>query len=187
VFNMNLTKWIVPGIVVALVAVAWTQYNGLNRSDMAVDVSWAEIDNQLMRRSELIPDLVRAAHRIAAHEVEVINSVTEARARLAGATSRADRISAGAAMEGALSRLLVVMENYPQLKADQGYIRVMDEIAGTENRLAVARRSYNTSVGAYNLKLRVVPTVWFANAFGFENREFFEIPQESKAKPNYDL
>ncbi|MDR2578922.1 MAG: LemA family protein [Chitinispirillales bacterium] len=184
---MNLTKWIVPAVIVVLIVIAWTQYNGLNRSDLAVDVSWAEIDNQLMRRAELVPDLVRAANRIAAHEAEIINSVTDARARLAGATGREARIQAGVAMEGALSRLLAVMENYPQLRADQGYIRVMDELAGTENRLAVARRNYNTSVGDYNLKLRVVPAAWIARAFGFESRPFFEIPEESRARPVYDL
>jgi len=184
---MKFSRWIVPGIVALLIIAAWARYNGLNRSEMAVDVSWPEIDNQLMHRADLASDLVRVANGIAAHEVEIINSVTNARSRLAVAASRKERINAGIAMEGALLRLLVTMENYPQLKADQGYIDLMGEIAETENGFAAARSNYNTSAGAYNLKLRAIPTTWIASVFNFESRQLFEIPEEESAKSNHGL
>ncbi len=97
-------------------------------------------------------------------------------------------VEANEALNGAISRLLAIAENYPNLKADQTYIRLMDEMAGTENRIAVARREYNNRVGAYNIKVRTIPAAWFASAFGFEaKKSYSEVSEAKKEKPNYDL
>jgi len=183
----NKALWIIGGVIVLLGILIFTQYNGLVRADLEVDTKWAEVENQLQRRADLVPDLVKVANRVAAHEKEVIDSVVSARAKLAGAKSAEDVIDANNQLDGALSRLLVVMENYPDIKADQSFIRLMDEMAGTENRIAVARKNYNDSVGSYNTKTRVLPSALFAKMMGFEARPFFEVPEENKVKPDYDI
>ncbi|MDR1100855.1 MAG: LemA family protein [Clostridiales bacterium] len=184
----NKTIWIVVGIIVVLGIVIFAQYNGLVRADLDVGVKWAEVENQFQRRVDLVPDLVSVANRVATYEKSVIDDVVNARAALAGATaSTEDKIAANNELDGAISRLLVVMENYPQIKADQAYIRLMDEMAGTENRIAVARQNYNNSIGDYNVKTRVIPAAWFAKAFGFGIKPYYEVPQESMVKPNYDI
>ena len=179
--------WIIVGVIVILGIIIFSQYNGLIRADLDVGIKWAEVENQFQRRVDLVSDLVQVANKVADYEKNVIDDVVNAREVLAGATNTEDKINANNALDGAISRLLVVVENYPQIKADQAYIRLMDEMAGTENRIAVARQGYNNSVGNFNTKIRVIPTVWFANAFGFEAKPFYEVPQESTVKPNYDI
>ncbi|MDR2692602.1 MAG: LemA family protein, partial [Chitinispirillales bacterium] len=139
------------------------------------------------RRADLVPDLVKVASKYAEYEKGVIDGVVKARASLVSAAGARGKIAANEELSGALSRLLVVVENYPSLKADQTYIRLMDEMAGTENRIAVARRNYNNGVGEYNVKIRTIPAVWFAGAFGFGAKTYIETPEEKKEKPNYEL
>ena len=158
-------------------------YNSLVTMDEAVKGAWAQVENQLQRRYDLIPNLVETVKGYAAHEKEVFVQVTEARSKVAGAKSINDKIEANNGLSAALGRLLVVVERYPQLKANTNFIRLQDELAGTENRIAVERRRYNETVKAYNIKIRRFPTNLIAGMFGFERATFFEVPKERQEAP----
>lgn len=155
--------------------------NGLIQQEEDVTAQWAQVENQLKRRSDLIPNLVETVKGFSVHEKEVIASVTEARAKLAGSQSAApaERAKLEGELSNAISRLLVVVENYPTLKSDTHYIALMDELAGTENRIAVARKDYNNAVRAFNTKIKQFP----GSLFGFEKREYFEIEEKDKEVP----
>ncbi|MBW1799047.1 MAG: LemA family protein, partial [Deltaproteobacteria bacterium] len=142
-----------------------------------------QVENQLQRRYDLIPNYVETVKGYAAHEKEVFIKVTEARSRVAGATSIGDKIGANNQLSSALARLLVVVERYPELKANTNFIRLQDELAGTENRIAVERRRYNEAVKVFNIKVRRFPTNMIAGMFGFEKAAFFEVPKERQEVP----
>ncbi len=162
-------------------------YNGLVMADEGLKASWAQVENQLQRRYDLIPNLVETVKGYAAHEKDVFTQVTEARAKVGGAGSTGARMGAENELSSALSRLLLVVENYPQLQANQNFIRLQDELAGTENRIAVERRRYNESVKVYNIMIRTFPQNTIANMFGFQPGEFFEAPEEAKAVPKVEF
>ena len=158
-------------------------YNGLVTMDEGVKAAWAQVENQLQRRYDLIPNYVETVKGYAAHEKEVLMGVTEARSRVAGAAKVSDKIQANNELSSALSRLLVVVERYPDLKANANFIRLQDELAGTENRIAVERRRYNETVKDYNVKIRQFPTNLVAGMFGFEKAAFFEVPKDRQEAP----
>lgn len=158
-------------------------YNSLVTLDEGVKAAWAQVENQLQRRYDLIPNYVETVKGFAKQEREVFIKVTEARSRVGGATSIPDKIEANNELSSAISRLLVVVENYPQLKSDQNFLRLQDELAGTENRIAVERRRYNETVKTYNIKVRTFPTNILAGIFGFEKATFFEVPEAAKEVP----
>jgi LemA protein len=158
-------------------------YNSLVRLDEGIKGAWAQVENQLQRRYDLIPNYVETVKGYAKFEKDVLLKVTEARARVGGAGSVKEKIDANNELSSALSRLLVVVERYPDLKANQNFIRLQDELAGTENRIAVERRRYNEAVRAYNVKIRSFPTNILAGMFGFSRAEFFEAPPEAKEVP----
>ncbi len=161
-------------------------YNNLQALDEAVTSNWAQVENQLQRRNDLIPNLVNTVKGYAAHEKGIFTEVAEARAKLSGAVSNKDVKgveSANKQFNGALSRLLAIAENYPQLKADQNFIALQDEIAGTENRLAVARMDYNNSVQTLNSTIRKFPASIIANMSGIKAREYFKIEEQTKEVP----
>ena len=158
-------------------------YNSLVTMDEQVKAAWAQVENQLQRRYDLIPNYVETVKGYAAHEKEVLTQVTEARSRVGGATGVGEKIQANNQLSSALSRLLLVVERYPDLKANQNFIRLQDELAGTENRIAVERRRYNESVRAFNTRIRQFPTNIFAGIFGFEKADFYEAPEEAKTAP----
>jgi LemA protein len=158
-------------------------YNSLVTMDESVKGAWAQVENQLQRRYDLIPNLVETVKGYATHEREVFVQVTEARSKVGGATSIPDKIGANNQLSAALSRLLVVVERYPELKANTNFIRLQDELAGTENRIAVERRRYNETVRAYNIKIRRFPTNLIAGMFGFKKAAFFEVPKERQEAP----
>ncbi|WP_312645117.1 LemA family protein [Hydrogenoanaerobacterium sp.] len=176
-------------VVVIVIAVAWGvgNYNGLVGFQENVTGQSANIETQLQRRADLIPNLVATVKGYAAHETEIMTALADARANLAGAGTMQERANADAQLTGALSRLLMVVENYPDLKADAQYTALMDELAGTENRIAVARKDYNDTVKAYNKKIRTFPTVIFANMFGFDAAEYFEATPGSEVPPTVDF
>ena len=151
--------------------------------DEGVKAAWAQVENQLQRRYDLIPNLVETVKGYAAHEKEVFLRVTEARSKVAGATTIGDKIQANNGLSAALSRLLLVVERYPELKANTNFIRLQDELAGTENRISVERRRYNETVKTYNIKIRRFPTNLLAGMFGFEKAAFFEVPKERQEAP----
>ena len=158
-------------------------YNSLVTLDETVKSAWAQVENQLQRRYDLIPNYVETVKGYAAHEKEVFVKVTEARSRVAGAGSVSEKIEANNQLSSALSRLLVVVERYPELKANTNFIRLQDELAGTENRIAVERRRYNETVQVYNIKIRRFPTNMIAGMFTFERAAFFEVPRERQEAP----
>ena len=158
-------------------------YNNLVTMDESVKAAWAQVENQLQRRYDLIPNYVETVKGYAAQEKDVFIKVTEARSKVAGAGSVESKIEANNQLTSALSRLLVVVENYPQLKSNANFIRLQDELAGTENRIAVERRRYNETVRAYNIKIRSFPTNFIAGMFGFRKAVFFEVPAERQEAP----
>lgn len=176
-------------LAVVLVAAVWTgmslagSYNRLVTLAEQIEGRWAEVENQLQRRYELIPNLLATVERFAAQERAVIQAVADARAALGAARTAEERVAAANALEGALARLLVVVENYPDLKSDATYIRLFDELAGTENRLAVARMRFNEQVREYNTVVRRFPMVFVARMLGFEPRAYLQSPEEAKTAP----
>jgi LemA protein len=172
-------------LVVALIvggSLAGT-YNRLVSQNEEVTKSWAQIQNVLQRRSDLIPNLVETVKGYAAHEKEVFEQVADARGRLAGAASPREAAAANAGLASALGRLLAIAENYPALKANENFIRLQDELAGTENRIAFERKNYNDAVRAFNTTIKRFPTNLLAGLFRFSEREYFEAEAGAKEVP----
>ena len=180
---MNKTLLAVLGVILFLAVILFSGYNSLVAMNEAVNGKWSQIDNQLQRRNDLIPNLVATVQGMAKQEKDVIQSVTDARAKLAGAQGVAQKAEANNELTGALSRLLVVVENYPTIKSDASFRQLADELAGTENRIAVARKDYNDAVQGYNSIIKSFPTVIYAGAFGFHEKEYFKVEESAKAVP----
>ncbi|WP_433962947.1 LemA family protein [Peribacillus frigoritolerans] len=180
--------WII-GIVVVVLLVIYgaSSYNGLVSASEDVDNKWSQVDNQLKRRADLIPNLVETVKGYASHEKEAIKAVSDARSKLAGANSTEDAIEADQELSGALSRLLVVVENYPDLKANENFKGLMDSLEGTENRLTVARKDYNDEVTNYNKMIKRFPKNMMAGAFGFDAKPYFEVTDQEKETPKVDF
>jgi len=157
--------------------------NDIVRLDETINQAEAEIDNQLQRRSDLIPNFVNTVRGYAAHEQQVFADIANARSRLAGATTMEEKSASYNEMQSALSRLLVIVENYPDLKANQNFLALQDELAGTENRIAVARRRYNDSVRLFNVRIRAFPGSIVAGNMGFTPRAYFEIADAAREAP----
>lgn len=187
---MNKTGWIILGVVLLLIVMAVSAFigtfNSLQLMDENVNSKWAQVDNQLKRRNDLIPNLVATVKGYAAHEKEVFTNIADARAKLGGAMNKNDMkgIQQGnSELSSALSRLLLVVERYPELKADKQFMNLQDELAGTENRLAVARKDYNESVKELNARIRTFPTTIIAGIIGIKAREYFNTPEAEKKAP----
>ncbi len=177
-------------IIMALVGVAVyaiSSYNSLTRMDVEVKAAWSQVENQLQRRNDLIPNLVATVKGFAKQEKTVFENIANARAKLAGAGSRAEKIDAANEVSGALSRLLMVVENYPMLKSDANFRQLMDELAGTENRISVERMRYNEVVKLFNQSIRVFPKNLIANAFNFKEAKLFEAAAGAKETPKVDF
>jgi len=181
------TVLIVVGILVLVILIPLLYlkgtYNSLVTMDEGVKAAWAQVENQLQRRYDLIPNYVETVKGYARHEKEVFVKVTEARSRVGSAKSLNEKIQANNQLSSALARLLVVVERYPELKANTNFIRLQDELAGTENRIAVERRRYNEAVRIYNTRIRSFPTNIIAGMFGFEKATFFQVPKERQEAP----
>ncbi|MGE8003601.1 LemA family protein [Lysinibacillus sp. NPDC093216] len=174
-------------ILVVLALLFIPKYNSLVTAEESVDSKWAQVENQLQRRYDLIPNLVESVKGYAKHEKEVIASITEARAQMGSAQSPKEQAVANDALNGALGRLLVVVENYPNLKADANFRQLMDELAGTENRLAVAREDYNNEVQTFNKTVKRFPGNLIAGMFGFEQKEYFKAAAGAEKAPSIDF
>jgi LemA protein len=158
--------------------------NTLVRKNEAVNAAWSQVDVALQRRADLIPNLVETVKGYAAQEQTVFADIANARAALLGARTPADRIAANNQLDGALGRLLAIVENYPQLKSNENFLRLQDELAGTENRIAVERRRYNEAVQDYNTYLGLFPNNLFARWAGFHrNDNYFRAPEAAREAP----
>lgn len=184
---MRTVWWVLIGIavlVLLLFGTYYSTYNDIVRLDEGIDGSWAQVDNVLQRRYDLIPNLVNTVKGYATHERELLEEVTRLRSQWASAGSMQEKVEAAEAMEGALARLMVVVENYPDLKANQNFLALQDELAGTENRIAVERRRYNDAVRQYNTRIRAIPGAWVAGMSGFERSDaYFEAAAAAREAP----
>ena len=176
------TWLIIVGVLVVLALYIVGTYNSLVGLDQGVKQSWAQIENMLQRRYDLIPNLVATVKGYAKHEKDIFIQVAEARSKLAGATTVNQKVAAANGMESVLGRLLAIAENYPQLKASENFIALQDELAGTENRIAVARMRYNDMVQKYNTRAKSIPTVFFVRMFGFDTEKPFFKVESAKVK-----
>jgi LemA protein len=176
-------------VVVALVALGFagmfvSSRNEMVRKNEAVKSAWAQVDVVLQRRADLIPNLVETVKGFAAQEQTVFHDIASARAALLGAQTPADKIAANGQLDGALGRLLLIVENYPQLKSNENFLRLQDELAGTENRIAVERKRYNDSLQDYNTYIGLFPNNLFAGWAGFQrNNAYFAAPESSREAP----
>jgi LemA protein len=178
-------KVLIGIIVLALFGAIYlfTTYNSLVSSNEFVDGQWAQVETQYQRRFDLIPNIVQTVKGFAKQEQSVFADIAEARTRYSGATSVADRVRTANQVESALSRLMVVVENYPDLKSSQLFTQLNVELEGTENRISVERKRFNDAIKEYNLQIKRVPSSWVASYFGFEEREYFESAEGSEVVP----
>ncbi len=174
-------------VIILIVGLFGGTYNKMLKKNEEVENAWSQIDVQLQRRADLIPNLVNTVKGYNLHESEILTQISDSRAKLAGAGSVSEKAQADSELNGALSRLLVVVENYPDLKASSNFQNLMDELSGTENRISVARKDYNDSVKSYNLVIKKFPNNMIAGMFGFESKDYFEASENSKEVPNVDF
>jgi len=179
---------VVVGIVILAVLIFGGQVMGERNQFVTekneIDARWAQVENDMKRRADLIPNLVETVKGFAKQEQNVIGEVTNARAALLGARSKQDAINANSELTGAIGRLLVLQENYPQLKSNENFLRLQDELAGTENRIAVDRRDYNLAVQRYNTDVQLFPKSIAASLFGFQRDDaYFKTTEEERKVP----
>ncbi len=183
-FRDAATTMIMIGMATAL---SGCSYNKFTTQEEAIKASWGEVQNQLLRRNDLIPNLVETVKGYAAQEKEIFTRIADSRARLAGAKTPEETIAAANEQSSALSRLLVVVENYPNLKSDVNFQRLMDELSGTENRIAVARGRYNERIQEFNTSRRRFPSNLTAKMFGFKEYPYFEAPKDAQQVPKVNF
>lgn len=182
------TAWIVIGIVVLFVLICGSQYvsihNNLVVERNAIDGQWANVETVLQRRADLIPNLVETVKGIASHETEVFKDIADARSALIGARNPQEKIQANGQLDSALSRLLVISENYPQLRSSENFLQLQDEIAGTENRISVEREKYNEAIQTYNAAIEIFPDNIVASMSGFtRNDAYFKTEPGARTAP----
>jgi len=191
---MNMKKWLPMGIVAGVIFIMFftiiATYNSLITKQEAVKTAWSQVENQYQRRFDLIPNLVETVKGFAKQEREILTEVARLRsqwgkARSAGDIAQAQESARG--LDGALSRLLLVVERYPDLKSNQNFLRLQDQLEGTENRISVERRRYNLAVQTYNVATRRFPTSIMASTFGFDRMVFFEAEGAAKKAPKVSL
>jgi LemA protein len=186
---MHKQQRLVTNIALVLLALSLSgcSYNRFSTEEEAINAQWAEVQNQLQRRNDLIPNLVATVKGYAAHETGILTEIAESRSRLLAAKSPEETIQAANQQTSALGRLLAVVENYPNLKADAQFMRLQDELSGTENRLSVSRMRYNQAVQSYNTRRRTFPANVTAKVFGFKEHPYWEVPPEAKQAPKVDF
>ncbi|MBE9387917.1 LemA family protein [Vagococcus salmoninarum] len=186
---MKMNKMVlgIIGVVVVIGILFGTTYNGLVSKEADVDAQWANVESKLQRRYDLIPNLVNSVKGSMKQEKEVFGNIADARAKMAGAKGPEEVSEASGELEGALSRLLVVMENYPELKSNENVQTLMTQLEGTENRISVERDRYNEAVKSYNVAIRKFPKSIFASIGGFDKKEFFEADKGAEKAPDVNF
>ena len=188
--NMKSGTKIIIGIIVAVVIIAIpliSSYNGLIKEESNVDLAWSQVESQLQRRNDLIPNLVNSVQGAMDQEEEVFTAIADARASLSGAGSMEEEVEANNEMNSALSRLLLVVESYPELKSNENVTALMDELAGTENRIAVERQRYNETVQGYNNRVKRFPGSIIASMTGFSEKPYFEAVEGAEIAPEVNF
>ena len=178
--------WIIIFVIILVVfflLIYWGFYNRIIRMENRIDNSWAQIDVQLRRRAELIPNLMETVKGYMKHEKEVLENVTKARSALMSAKTPQENINADNMLTGALKSLFAVAENYPDLKANQNFLNLQDELTNTENKIAYSRQHFNDSVLSYNNTIETFPGLWFARRMGRKTREMLQIPEATREVP----
>lgn len=174
---------IILALIVVILLGSFSMYNGLVVLNEDVNSKWSQIDNQLQRRADLIPNLVATVKGYAAHEEAIFTAVADARSKLLSAQSPVDSAAANVELTSALGRLLAISESYPQLKSDTNFIQLQDELAGTENRIANSRKDYNDAVQKFNTRIKRFPTNIFAGILGFDAKEYFQAEEGARDVP----
>lgn len=186
--KINFSKWwIIAGVLVVIALYFISTYNGLISKSQAVDSQWAQVETQYQRRLDLIPNLVNSTQGVLTQEQKVFGDLAKARANYSGAQTTDQKAQAAGQVESALSRLLVIVENYPDLKSNQTVQSLMDELSGTENRVAVERRRFNEEVRDYNVYIARFPTNVPASLFGYKQRAFFQAASGAEQAPEVKL
>lgn len=181
---MSLWPWVVGGVIVIVGATFLIYYNKFARLSNQIDNSLAQIDVQLKKRADLVPNLVEAVKGYMKHERSVITEVTNARKAMVGARDIEGRAKAGVKLQTALGNLFAIAENYPNLKANENFLQLQNELSSIEDKIAYARQYYNDGILSYNNSTTTVPGKWFASMYGFkEKKDYLEIPAEQKAVP----
>ncbi len=173
--------------IILLTSLSGCGYNTMVDLSERVNEAWSQVENQLQRRNDLIPNLVETTKGYAKHEQQVFANIAEARSRLMGAGSRDAKIDAANDLSSALSRLLMIAEQYPDLKANEQFNRLSDELAGTENRIATERRRFNEVVREYNVYIKRIPQRFIASMVGFTEQKYFEAPKEAQQVPKVNF
>jgi len=189
---VNRPRWLIPiavvvGVILIIVLPLVGAYNGLVGQEATVDQSFADLDSQLQRRNDLIPNLVSAVRGALNQEQAVFGEIARARTQYAGANTIQEKADASQQVEGALARLLAIFENYPQLRSNENIRDLQVQLEGTENRVNQSRRDYNGAVTTYNVKIRQFPRSVIAGAFGFDRKPLFEAATEAREPPSVDL
>ncbi len=186
--GLIITLAVIAAVVIILIGWTVSAYNGLVNTEATVDEKSATVDTMLTRRADLIPNLVNTVKGYAAHEEEVYTAIADARAKLNSGATTEDKLEANDELSSALSRLLVIVEQYPELKASEQFTGLMDQLEGAENRISTARMDYNEAVKEYNVRIRRFPSNLIAGMFGFEKRDLYEAPEDDLNVPevNFD-
>lgn len=185
--DMKKLKVILIIVLVALVFWAFSSYNQFVTLNQKIDSQWAQVETQYQRRFDLIPNLVKSAEGVMNQEKQVFSDLANARSQYSGAKTVDEKSAAASQLESSLGRLLVIVENYPQLKSNETVNKLMDELSGTENRIAVERKRFNEEVTSFNLSVIKFPGNILANIFGFKSRPFFESDVDAKNAPQVDF
>lgn len=182
---------IIAGVIVLVLVLFLSplmgKYNQMVSSEENISGKWAQVETQLQRRIDLIPNLVNTVKGYAEHEQETFMAVTEARSKAASAGTVSEKAEANTELAGALNRMMLVVENYPELKANENFIRLQDELAGTENRISVTRKDYNEAVQSYNTYIKSFPNNLIAGMFNFEKRDYFEADEGAQEVPEVEF
>jgi len=180
-------SWIIIGIITIIVLWFWSGYNGLVSRDEAVVSQWANVETTYQRRLDLIPNIVNTVKGSAAQDEKVFSDLANARSKYAGASSVDEKAGAAGEVESAISRLLVIVENYPELKSQESFQALIVELEGTENRISVERMRYNKEVQSYNVAIRKFPKSLLAGIFGFDRHDLFESAEGADQAPVVDF
>ncbi|OGZ40123.1 MAG: LemA family protein [Candidatus Portnoybacteria bacterium RIFCSPLOWO2_02_FULL_39_11] len=184
---MNKSLIILLVVVLIIGGYAWSFYNGLVKQSQVIDGQWAQVENQFQRRFDLIPNLVASVKGAMSQEQKVFSDITDARTKYSGAQTINDKAAAASEVESALAKLLVIMENYPQLKSVETVQTLMAQLEGAENRVAVERGRFNEFVRDYNTRVTQLPGKWIAPMFGFSPKAYFEAAKGAEVAPEVKL